>query len=79
MDDPQIDSSITEIKRLFSTFAGLNLSLLQTQSEWDNDLQQVRTSRISLTKTVRGEPSQLADLKKAVSKLIKILLMRMSE
>ena len=30
MDDPQIDSSITEIIRLFSTFAGLNLSLLQT-------------------------------------------------
>ena len=40
----------SEIIRLIFTFAGLNLSLLQTQSEWDIDLQQVRTSRISLQK-----------------------------
>ena len=73
MDDPQIDSSITEIKRLFSTFAGLNLSLLQTNRNGIMTCNKVRTSRISLTKTVRGEPSQLADLKKAVPKLIKIL------
>jgi hypothetical protein len=76
-----INATITEIARLFSTFAALNVCLLQIQSEMDRALQRSYNVEqlIPLTQIVRGEPVELSDLKKAVSKATKILLMRMSE